>query len=403
MIEATRIEATRTQAPRLLHVFPGFGPGGTQLRMVSIINSLGGRFAHRVISLDGNTEAARAFAGVDVTVEGPPASSKTPRPLVFRAIIREMHPDAVLTYNWGAIEATLGARLAGVCPVIHNECGFGADEAQRLIQRRVWTRRLVLNSIFRTAVTSETMLKIARRDFKLSRRKVQLIRTGVDVARYCPRSNDAGREVFGDREGAVVFGYLGGLRPEKNLSMLIRSYHAADLPNSRLVLIGEGPCRGDLEGLAQELKIADRVIFAGHRPEPSDHLAGLDVFVMSSITEQVSNAQLEAMASGLPVICTNAGDSRELLGQHAESCVVEPNDEAAYTDTLRRIAGDRNLRLSLGSANRDRAVRLYSKERMVEEYAGLFEAALAQRRHRQRLGQDLKESNESCTRLESGT
>ena len=391
-----------TEAPRLLHVFPGFGPGGTQLRMVSIINSLGARFAHRVISLDGNTTAANAFAGVEVTVEGPPAPAKTPRPLVFRAMVRKMRPAAVLTYNWGAIDATLGARLARVCPVIHNECGFGADEAQRLIRRRVWTRRLILNSIYRTAVTSETMLKIALRDFKLPPRKVQLIRTGVDVDRYRPMANRERRDTFGAADGALVLGYLGGLRPEKNLSMLIRSYHTADLPNSKLVLIGEGPCRGDLERLAKELRIADRVIFAGHRPEPSRYLADLDVFVMSSVTEQVSNAQLEAMACGLPVICTNAGDSGELLGQNASVCVVEPNNEAAYTDALRRIAADRNLRMSLGTANRERAVRLYSKDRMVNEYAALFEAALA-RRERQHVTQDLKESKESCTRLESGT
>ena len=386
--------------PRLLHVFPGFGPAGTQLRMVSIINALGKSFAHHIVSLDGNTEAANAFAGVDVSVEGPPAESSTPRPLVFRALVRSLGPAVALTYNWGAIDATLGARLAGVCPVIHNECGLGVDEAHALIRRRVWARRLILNSVHRTVVTSQNMLRIARRDFKLPPRKVQLIQTGVDVTRYLPASSGAPSDRFGAPEDGLLIGFLGGLRPEKNLAMLLRAYRAATLPNSRLVLAGEGPCRGELEQLAAELKIADRVIFAGHQAEPARFLRALDLFAMSSVTEQVSNAQLEAMATGLPVLCTDAGDSRELLGEHTQACVVLPNDQTAYASALQNLAADPGLRASLGAVNRERAVKYYSKDQMVEQYAELYRHAIAPPHQGRRRA--AKDSHESCTRLESG-
>ncbi|MBV8843540.1 MAG: glycosyltransferase [Bryobacterales bacterium] len=377
-----------TEAPRLLHVFPGFGPGGTQLRMVSIINAMGARFAHRIIALDGVLEAAKAISGsVDATVEGLP---KTTGPLAFRALVAGWRPAAVLTYNWGALEGTLGARLAGV-PVIHSECGFGTDEAQSLKRRRVWMRRLVLNNIYRTVVTSKTMLNIARREFKLLRHKVQLIPTGVDVEHYRPRNGPAARE-------GVVFGYLGGLRPEKNLMLLIRSFSKAAVPNSKLILAGEGPCRAELTALVSELGIAGRVEFAGHQADPAAFLRRLDVFAMSSVTEQVSNAQLEAMASGLPVICTDVGDSRELLGESAPGCVAPSNDEPAYTQALRQIGKDPNRRSMLGAANRERTVRCYSKERMVEEYRTLIEGAIVANK-RVRAAQP---DEEPCTRLESG-
>jgi L-malate glycosyltransferase len=370
-----------SDAPRLLHIFPGFGSGGTQLRMVSIINSLGKSFAHHIISLDGNLEAAESLAGdVDVTVAGPPlGSSHTLRTLVFRELVNARGPAAVLTYNWGAIEATLGARIAGRYAVIHNECGFGPDEAATLVRRRVWARRVVLNTIFRTVVTSQTMFSIARNEYKLAARKVQLIRTGVDVARYQPGRNQAGREALGVRDDTVLFGYLGGLRPEKNLGLLVRAFHAGGISNAKLVLAGEGPCRREIEGLVAELGLSGQVVFAGHQLDPVPYLSMLDVFVMSSLTEQVSNAQLEAMASGLPVICTSVGDSRELLGESPD-CVVAPQNQSAYARALLLTASDAGLRARLGAANRRLAVTFFPKDRMVREYANLFEVAVANRK-----------------------
>jgi len=366
-----------TETPLLLHVFPGFGPGGTQLRMVSIINSLGRSFAHRIISLDRNLDAARSLSSaVDVVVEGP---LEKPGPMAFRKIAATHRPAAVLTYNWGAIEATLGARIASVCPVIHNECGFLSDEAHALLPRRVWTRRVLLNRIFRTAVTSGTMLNVARREFRLAPNKVQLIRTGVDVARFRPSTDRSARTRWNTDADAVLFGYLGGLRPEKNLSLLIRAFHAAAVPKSKLILAGEGACRAELEHLSKDLGVNDRVILAGHQPDPAGFLAALDVFVMSSLTEQVSNAQLEAMACGLPVICTAVGDSGELLGEAADGCVIASGDETAYTSAIARLGLDEAARETAGAANRIRAVKYYSKDRMVSEYGALFESAVSAR------------------------
>jgi len=365
----------RPAAPRLLHVFPGFGGGGTQLRMVSIINSLGASFSHRIVSLDRNQEAAASLGShVDATVEGPPPRGSGA--LFFRQLVRSMRPAAVLTYNWGAIDATLGARLAGVCPTIHNECGFGPDEAVRLLRRRVWARRAILNTVFQTVATSETMLRIARDQYKLPSNKVRLIRTGVDAARYQPRRNHNGRRALGIAERTVLFGYLGGLRPEKNQALLIRAFHAAELPDARLILAGEGACRRELEALVTEFNLGAKVLFAGRQQDPAPYLSMLDVFVMSSLTEQVANAQLEAMACGLPVICTDVGDCRQLLGDAAEGCVAATGDQQGYAVILRRFAAHAGLRSESGAANRTRVVERYSKEGMVRDYAALLEQAL---------------------------
>jgi L-malate glycosyltransferase len=365
-------------APKLLYVFPGFPAAGAQLRMVSIMNALGDSFSHRIIALDGDLSAAEALSrDIDATVEGPP----TPKAglLAFRSLVKSHLPAAVLTYNWGAIDATIGARMAGVCPVIHNECGFGPDEATTLKRRRVWTRRLVLNSIFQTVVTSANMLRIVRKEFRLPPHKARLIQTGVDASRYRPCRNPALRRAWGVADREILFGYLGGLRPEKNLELLLRAFHEAALPEAKLALAGVGSRRAELERLAAELFLSDRVIFAGHQSDAPAYLAALDVFTMSSLTEQVSNAQLEAMAAGLPVICTDVGDSRELLGGAADDCVVASRDQTGYATALRRLAVNPERRAELGAANRCRAVEHYSSDRMVREYAELLQSAAARR------------------------
>ena len=266
----------------------------------------GPAFSHHIISLDGGRNALSALdTNVDVTFsEAPVNSGGWSRVLFFRGLVTALRPAAVLTYNWGTIEATSGARIASICPVIHNECGFGPDEANVLLRRRVWARRAILNAIFRTVVTSKTLLSIALTQYKLAPGKVQLIGTGVDVNRFHPHRDRFGRENLGATEDDVLFGYVGGLRPEKNLDLLLYSFHASQLPNSKLLLVGEGPCRPELENLVRKLDLQGKVIFAGHHADPAPVLGMLDAFVMSSLTEQVSNAQLEAMASGLPVICT---------------------------------------------------------------------------------------------------
>jgi glycosyltransferase involved in cell wall biosynthesis len=101
----------------------------------------------------------------------------------------------------------------------------------------------------------------------------------------------------------------------------------------------------------------------------------MDVFVMSSATEQTPNALLEAMACGLPAICTDVGDCADILGVSGPPEVVPTGDLAAYVEALRAFAGNRELRLAQGAANRQRVVTLYSSERMIQEYAALYSAA----------------------------
>jgi L-malate glycosyltransferase len=131
----------------LLHVFSTFKAAGPQIRFASIANALGTEFRHTIVAMDGNYDAAqRLDSTLTITLQPPPFDKGSLLcSLTMREVVRHVHPDLTLTYNWGAMDAVAGSRLAAVCPTIHTEDGFNPDEAVALKSRRVLARRLLLN------------------------------------------------------------------------------------------------------------------------------------------------------------------------------------------------------------------------------------------------------------------
>jgi glycosyltransferase involved in cell wall biosynthesis len=362
----------------LLHVFATFTTGGPQMRTAAILNRIGDRFRHTIVPMDGNF-GARARVAPDVPsrfVDPPPRQSSLRYPVTMRRFIRDIAPDLVLTYNWGAMDGFVGAATLGGLPLIHTEDGFGPEEATRLLARRVWTRRLWLRRAYRVVVPSRKLLGIALKDYKLPEKRIEYIANGVDTQLFSPGKNPARRTELNIPADAVVFGFVGRLGPEKNLAMLLHAFAAAGLTNARLLIVGEGESAPALRKLAAELGLAERVIFAGATLNPVEFYRALDVFTMCSVTEQAPISLLEAMGCGLPAVCTDVGDMKEMLGEPEAPAVVASGDTVAYAAALRRIAEDAALRKREGVRNRERCVKFYSVETMVGNYRKLYIAGV---------------------------
>ena len=367
--------------PHLLHVFATFRLGGPQARTIELLNSVPDRFSHTIMAMDGSFDASAGFSErVSVTLRHPPRRrSSAVYPWLLAAVVKKIRPDLVITSNWGSMDALVGARMASVAPIIHTEDGFGPDEARSLKLRRVIARRVFLNTIHTTVVGSRNLEDIALRRYRVNPRKLRFIPNGVDVERIRPGRAADWRRELGLPESAVVFGFLGALRAEKNLELLLGAFRDAQLPTARLVVVGQGPMRAAWEAAARELGLGSQVVFAGFVEDRVRALAGIDVFVMSSTTEQAPLALLEAMAAGLPAVCTDVGDTREILGAPQQEFVLPLGDRAGYAARLRELASSPELRARLGGANRERAVAEYSLARMVRNYLDLFDGALARR------------------------
>ena len=369
-------DRTDVMAPfRLLHIFPTFAPGGAELLLVSVMNALGAEFEHTIVPLNGRSEAAELLRTPFRLLKAPEGWSSPTYALKLRRLIGRERPDLLLTYNWGAIDAVIGMSVFPPCPVIHNEHGFGPEEAASLKRRRTLIRQWFLNRIYSTVIVSERLRDIASKQYRLAPDKIRFIQNGIDTEEYRPEKNTAWREAHGIPQEALVFGFLGGLRPEKRLDFLLRAFAEARLPDAVLVFVGDGPCRGELEKLAGELGLGGRVVFTGHTRRPAEAFPGFNVFVMSSSTEQSPTAIMQAMSCGLPVIATDVGDCALLVGKD-EPWVVAADDMEAYVERLRRMASAEE-RARIGEQNRRRAVAEFSKDRMVSEYGALYRGAIA--------------------------
>ncbi|MBL9079522.1 MAG: glycosyltransferase [Planctomycetes bacterium] len=354
-----------------VHVFATFGAGGPQVRAVQLIERLGAAAVHTVRALDGNTDALAMLSPAARVTLAPPAPRRGLLGSVAaaRTWLRAQRPDLVLTYNWGAIESAIAARSLGL-PLVHHEDGFLPDEAVRRLRRRTLLRRFALRSV-PVVVPSAVLQRIATAEWRLPAAQVHHLPNGVDLQRFRAAAG-AGAETAG------VVGTVGGLRGEKDHATLLRAFAALEPGVARrLDLVGGGPLDGELRALAQQLGLGARVRFTGPVRDTAPCYAELGVFVLSSRTEQMPLALLEAMACGLPVVATDVGDVRAMLPPSAQDLIVPREDPAALAAALRRVLADAELRRRLGADNRRRVEQHYEAGTCLDRFVALYDRAAA--------------------------
>jgi glycosyltransferase involved in cell wall biosynthesis len=361
------------EAPRtVLSVFATFAVGGPQVRFAALANHFGQRYRHLVVAMDGNDACReRLSSALDVTF--PPMALRKGATLAnlwrFRALLRAWRPDVLVTNNWGSIEWPM-ANLPRVVRHVHIEDGFGPEERDTQIPRRVLTRRLALHWSA-VALPSQTLTRLATEVWRLPRRHIHYIPNGIDLARFSGK-RDTSVAAGWAGTGAVI-GTVAALRPEKNLKRLLRAFAVvAPATGARLVIAGDGPERPALETLATELGLGGQVNFLGHVADPARVFAGFDVFALSSDTEQMPISVIEAMAAGLPVAATDVGDVRTMLSAENQPA-IGPREDDALASNLLILLHDAPLRARIGAANRAKAIAEFDQERMFSAYAALFD------------------------------
>ena len=182
--------------------------------------------------------------------------------------------------------------------------------------------------------------------------------------------------------GARVIGTVGRLDPVKNQVSLLQALAAlrreqpALAGSLRLVIAGDGPLHGSLEQSAADLGVADAVWFAGARSDTPDILRALDVFVLPSLNEGISNTILEAMASGLPVIAGRTGGNPELVQDGATGALYDVGAPGELERVILAYLTNPALRTAHGEAGRARVVQNFSLTAMVQRYLDLYDELL---------------------------
>ena len=368
--------------PVIVHAMHSLAVGGLENGVVNLVNATGSAFRHVIVCMTGEGPMReRLRPGVDVVAIGKRPGHDLPAFVRLVRTLRRIRPAVVHSRNWAAFDAIPAARLARVPFVVHGEHGREVGDPHGRSRRRNRARRTLAPLVSRFVTVSDDLRGWLIEVVGIPAHKVMTIRNGVDLSRFGHLERYPARLRLGLPGDSVVIGTVGRLDPVKDQAALVRAFAtvAASHPDALLVIAGDGPCRAALGRLVEELGIAARVRLLGDRTDVPAVLAAMDVFVLPSIAEGISNTILEAMASGLPVVATRVGGSPELIEDGVSGTLVPAQDPAALASALGVYLDEPGMRAVHGKAARERAAARFGLDSMCGAYADLYRELLAGR------------------------
>jgi glycosyltransferase involved in cell wall biosynthesis len=383
---------------RVLHVITDLGEGGAEAVSFRLIGATSQRFEHSVVSMhqEGMYGARLRASGVSVTALGMKRGRVDFRSIRrLRDIVAGERPDVIQTRLYHAdLCGGWAARNAGKPPVVwgvhSTELGaLSATWKTRLVRRLcAWTSSTFPSSIVTDARTTANL----HRSLGYDAAKLMIIRNGVDpiVFQPNPRDRESVRSRWGVAPGEILLGCVARWDPLKDHENLMRalSQLATGYGLFRCALVGAGMTteNRDLQRLVADSGLTDRMILAGTTGDVPATMNALDLHVLSSRSESLPVAVMEAMACGTPCVVTDAGDAGDIVAD--TGWVVPTRDSAALAKALHAaVVASRGSGWSARrEACRSRVVREFSLARMADEYAAVWirahEARLRSRERR---------------------
>jgi glycosyltransferase involved in cell wall biosynthesis len=366
--------------PVICHVLHTLEGGGTERFLVALLRA----FDHN------------AFEHVVVTLRRPGALAEylpdevACRPLMLTGashaawlrlglLARSCGASIIHARNTGCWFDAIMARL--LCPRIRVVLGFhGMETSQRLVFRQKVKARLGLRVGAAFSSVSRTGVAMLREQAGIPPHRVRWLPNGIewrefgDSARLFRRKT---RESLGLTEEDFVVGTVSTLAPIKRHDLLIKAFAslARTRGRLRLLIVGDGPLRADLERLATAEGIIESVSFTGRRQDVPALLSAMDLYVQCSDFEGMSNALLEAMAAGACIVATRVGDNAAILRDGVDGRLVAPSDAQALSKVIAELMENATIRRAYGRSARARAQE-FSLRRAVQMYEDCYRMLL---------------------------
>jgi len=380
--------AMNASRPLIVHVVFRFAVGGLENGIVNLINHLPSkRWRHAVVSLtDVSQEFAERITRPDVrfvALGKRPGHLTREYPRLAREF-RELRPAIVHTRNLAALEAVVPAWAAGVPLRIHGEHGWDVQDPEGRRRRYRLVRRFYRPFVSHYVALSRHLADYLRDQVGVPDASITQIYNGVDTGRFHP-----GEEIrasipgcpFRDRDHWLI-GSVGRLEEIKDPLNLARAFvHAlrmdrAAIRHLRLVFVGDGALRQQVEAVLAEGGASELAWFAGERADVPQLMRGLDCFVLPSAAEGVSNTILEAMATRLPVVATRVGGNAELIESGMSGMLVPPGQPNALAQAVLGYFKDRVAARRHAKAAYNVVQTRFSLATMVAAYAKVYERML---------------------------
>ena len=367
--------------------------GGLENGLVNIINRIPPeRYRHAIVSLTDLTDFRDRITRKDIAIFSLHKSKgqdfSTYRRLL--RVFRGLRPDIVHTRNLGTLEYLVAAAFVGIHGRIHGEHGRDTYDPDGLNFKCNLLRRAVKPFVHRYIAVSNDLADWLVHTVGVRPDRVTHICNGVDIERFHPKTGR--RRELGPRGFAspatIVVGTVGRMEAVKDTLTLVRAFlHLLSIEigareHVKLVAIGDGLLREEAQQLVSAAGADHLVWFPGERDDIPELMRGLDLFVLPSLREGISNTILEAMASGLPVIATRVGGNPELVEHGQTGTLVPPRDPAAMAEAIRRYLRDPEKLVQEGYASRRSAEEKFSIESMVNSYIAIYDEVLENQRRK---------------------
>lgn len=337
--------------------------GGAEIAIARLVTGLGRR-GHDVMLYCNDVEVARRAAGLGAPTGllhlGGDIALHDALRLALQ--LRRRNPDVLILGTFRKVWlGALAARLGGV-PRVVARIGLETDTPRNAKYRFVF-RRWIDAVVFNADGMRRAFLAA------LPGYPGDAITIHTGIAPSTSGRGAAFRRELGVPQDAPLVGSVGRLATQKRYDRLVRALPS--LPGVHAVVVGEGPERGTLQALAREEGVAERVHLPGHRDDVADALDAMDVFVLCSDREGMSNAMIEALAAGAPVVSTDVSGAREALAPRPDGsepgCVIGFGEEELIA-TLRDVLAAPNRRERMGAAARRVARERFGEDRMLDEW-----------------------------------
>ena len=329
----------------IVHIVYSFATGGLENGVVNIINRLPeDEYQHTIVCVTDhdNDFFARITANNTKIVDlKKPAGNGIAWLFNCWKLLRKLKPDICHSRNLSALEAQLPAFLAGVPYRIHGEHGWDVNDLGGSNKKYQLLRRFFKPLIHQYVALSQEAVVYLTNKIKVNTANIHQICNGVDVEKFKPNKNRALLPEGFANNDSLIFGTVGRLAQVKNQTLLVSAFISLWQQQSqlqdklRLVIIGDGILLPQLKKMVASAGVEHAVWFVGRRDDVALLMQQLDVFVLPSLAEGISNTLLEAMASGLPYIATNVGGNADLvLPQHAQSHIVSVDKESQLVKAM---------------------------------------------------------------------